>query len=246
MATHQLFLLGSFECTCDGEPVEIPPVAQRVLAYLALQNRPIARTVLAGQLWPETTDAKAATNLRSALTRIRSKGGPIIASTPSSLVIEPTVMVDVRQAIDAAQALLARNDPATATDVDYRIFTGVLLPELVDSWVVIEREQLRQLFLHALETLSQGLIGTGRSATAILTALAAVNIEPLRESSTRVLIQAHLAEGNWAEAWRAYDLYREVVETELGIMPSAELTRLIGADLANRRGDHAVVTDPSH
>jgi len=233
MTCTEIRLLGGFELVTDGEAVELPPIAQRLVAYVALQERPIARTVLAGSLWPETSDAKAATNLRAVLTRVKSRGGDVIASTKSSVAIDPSVHVDVHQASRLARCLLAAEaDPST---IDHRAFTGVLLPEIIDSWVIIEREQLRQLFVHALERLSERLVGVGHSDRAIHAALAAVNVDPLRESSTRVLIQAHLAEGNWGEAWRAFDIYRETAEIELGIPPSAELTRLIGADLAERR-----------
>ena len=39
-------------------------------------------------------------------------------------------------------------------------------------------------------------------------AMFAVGIEPLRESAQRVLIEAHLAEGNLVEARRAFVTYR--------------------------------------
>ncbi len=234
-----LRLLDGFELTVHRRPVELPPVAQRLVAYLALQDRPISRSVLAGRLWPDTTDAKAATNLRAALSKVNTRSGRLLATTPSMVGVHEAVEVDVRTGRTAAHQLLggaaSLPDGPLPDGVDHRLFAGLLLPELDDAWVVIEREQLRQLFLHALEQLSHRLIGAGRGASAVLAALVAVAADPLRESATRALIRAHLAEGNCVEAWRAFDTYRDVADVELGLTPSAELVRLIGADLAGRR-----------
>ncbi len=41
------------------------------------------------------------------------------------------------------------------------------------------------------------------------------------------MIEAHLAEGNAAEALRQYHQYRELLRTELGIAPSNALRQLV-------------------
>jgi DNA-binding SARP family transcriptional activator len=56
-----------------------------------------------------------------------------------------------------------------------------------------------------------------------------VSADPLRESAHRVLIEAHLAEGNLAEGRRAYDRYRAIARRELGVEPGRELASLIRA-----------------
>lgn len=52
--------------------------------------------------------------------------------------------------------------------------------------------------------------------------------KPLRESAQRTLIEAHLAEDNWAEAQRILHAYRALLDRELGVSPSRELVRLVG------------------
>jgi DNA-binding SARP family transcriptional activator len=66
-------------------------------------------------------------------------------------------------------------------------------------------------------------------------AISAVGIDPLRESASRVLIEAHLAEGNWVEARRTYERYRDTVRCELGVEPSEQLTDLVRAMYATPR-----------
>lgn len=96
-----------------------------------------------------------------------------------------------------------------------------LLPGWYDEWVIFERERIRQRMLHALEVLSRTLLRAGRYGEAIDAAMDAVAVEPLRESAHRVLAEAHLAEGNFVEARRAYVRYRDIARRELGVEPSA-------------------------
>jgi DNA-binding SARP family transcriptional activator len=49
-----------------------------------------------------------------------------------------------------------------------------------------------------------------------------------------VLIQAHLAEGNVAEAARQFRLYERLVTTELGVEPSPRIRALLPPFVRNR------------
>jgi DNA-binding SARP family transcriptional activator len=65
--------------------------------------------------------------------------------------------------------------------------------------------------------------------------MAAVRLEPLRESATRVLIEVHLAEDNVVEAIRRLEFFQRSLASEIGVEPTAELVdlvrrRQIGAD----------------
>src|SRR6185436_19063543 len=102
-----------------------------------------------------------------------------------------------------------------------------LLPDWYDDWAVIEAEEWRQLRLHALDTLAEGLTAAGRYADATSAALAAVKAEPLRETAHAVLIRVYLAEGNRAEALAAYEGYRVMLRTEMGLEPMPDIQALI-------------------
>jgi DNA-binding SARP family transcriptional activator len=102
-----------------------------------------------------------------------------------------------------------------------------LLPDWYDDWVLMERERHRQLSLHALEALAEKLIAVAQHGRAIGVALAAVANEPLRESAHRILIRAHLAEGNVGEAVRQYRLYRRLLRRQLGLDPSPQMEALV-------------------
>ena len=102
-----------------------------------------------------------------------------------------------------------------------------MLPGWSEDWVILEREHVRQRLLHALEALSRHLVEAGRYAEAVEAAVWAVSAGPLRESAIRVLIEAHLAEGNLIEARRVYQEYRSTALRELGVEPGKQLASLV-------------------
>ena len=94
--------------------------------------------------------------------------------------------------------------------------------------MLVERERMRQRMLHALEALSCELRTRARHAEAVEVALTAVAAEPLRESAHRVLVEAHVAQGNQIEARRSFARYRDLVRRELGVSLSPELAVFVG------------------
>ena len=236
-AAIRLSLLDGFELSIDGSPVDLALSTQRVLAFLALQERPVLRAYVGGCLWADKSAERAAANLRAALWRLSESGLPLVGSSAAHLSLSPEVSVDVRDAIEGARRLLSPQGGVLEGDFEEFLLSGDILPDWYEDWVSIERERLRQLRLHALEALCGRLIAAGRLAEAIDVALAAVAAEPLRESAHRLLIRVHLAEGNRAEAIRQFDTYREILWTGLGVAPSGQLTALMTSGLADPQVD---------
>jgi DNA-binding SARP family transcriptional activator len=219
-------LLDGFELTCDGDVVALPLSIQRLLAFLALQGRPVSRAYVAGNLWFERTEGNAHACLRSALWRLPHCSLPLVEATRSQLSLAPHVAVDVREQICLARRVI--NPALPLEDVDYRaVLEGELLLDWYDDWVLFERERLRQLRLHALEALAEHLTAQGRYGEAVEAACAALHAAPLRESAHGVLIRVHLAEGNRGEAIRQYRLCRSLLSRKLGLEPPAELDALV-------------------
>lgn len=107
------------------------------------------------------------------------------------------------------------------------LLSSDLLPDWYDDWVIIARERLRQLRLHALEALAQRLASAGSYARAIELCLLSIEGEPLRESAHRILVGIHLAEGNRQEALRHFCRYRDLMREGLGLGPSTEMVELV-------------------
>lgn len=237
-ARSSLSLLNAFELRCDGECVNLPRSAQRLLAFVALHEHPLQRVYVAGTLWIEASDERAGASLRSSLWRLNRPGHLLVEATGTHLALAPDVDVDLRHAFALARRLLDGSaDPADLGGGETAL-SGELLPDWYDDWLLFERERFRQVSLHALEALAERLVRAGDVARALEAALSAVRAEPLRESAHRVLISVHLAEGNRGEALRQYELCRRLLRERLGVEPSERLDEL----LEPRRGDNAAMT----
>lgn len=228
-AEIRVSLSGAFELSRNGESIDLATPAQRVLAFLALHEQPVRRNHVAGVLWLDSNEERAAGSLRSALWRIRQCGESIVESTQRGLRLSPSVGVDIRERIAWARRLGDRAHVIDDNDLLQAFAGGELLADWYDDWVLLERERLRQLRLHALEVLSQRLVAVDRYAEAMEVALVALRSEPLRESAHRAVISVHLAEGNPSEALRQYRQYRELLRTQLGLEPSQLLKGLVNA-----------------
>jgi DNA-binding SARP family transcriptional activator len=234
LGATSLRLLGGFELRVGARPVTLSLGPQRLLAYLALHARPATRSSVAGTLWPEAAEDRAAANLRSTLWRIRRIGLPLVASSGAYLRLEPSVRLDLHESIGAARRILDAS--AAGADLDALgdvALTGDVLPDWDDDWALLERERFRQIRLHALERRCELLRSAGRTEEAIEAGLAVVAAEPLRETAHRALIRAHLAEGNRVEALRQFALYRRLMRDELGLDPSPDISDLVGAAAAS-------------
>jgi DNA-binding SARP family transcriptional activator len=223
----ELTLLGAFELHSEGEPIELPTSAQRLLAFVALHNHSLLRIYVAGKLWLDVPEDRAYANLRSTLWRLNQPGLRIVETTNRALRLARDVRVDFRSGTELAHRLLGGVADPCDLDVDWGPLAGHLLPDWYDDWVLLERERYRQLGLHALERLSERLTEARRFGPALEAALAAVAGEPFRESAHRVLIKAHLAEGNASEAIRQYHFYRKLLNDHLGLDPSPAMAALL-------------------
>lgn len=224
----RLGLLGGFRLTIDSEILTLPMNSQRLVSFLALQARPLLRTYVSGSLWSESTDQRARGSLRSALTRLRHPRYALVELTSDHIELSPNITVDFREAEALARRVL---DPSQELDdaagLHDEVLNADLLPDWTEDWVLIEREAYHQLRLRALEALSRRLIASGSFGQAVQAALAAVAGEPMRESSRRALIEAHIAEGNITAALREYDAFRDLLFAELGREPSAQMIQLV-------------------
>jgi DNA-binding SARP family transcriptional activator len=195
--------------------------AKRLLALLALLG-PLGRPQIRQRLWPDATDAAAASRLRNALWHLSAARNRLVDESVGPMKLRPTISVDVDELFTAATEIEAR-----LPNLDVRQFEADLLPSWDEDWLHVHRERVRQLRLHALEQMSDIHLSHRRHARALDCALAALNADPLRESAHRAVIRVHIAEDNVALARDQYARCRAVLKTELGVGPSRTLTALM-------------------
>lgn len=233
----RLGLLETFRLTSDGVELHLSAGGQRLLAILGLRGT-MSRVTVAGLLWPDASEDRARGSLRTTLWRLSRSGVPLVEVRSEALALAGSVEVDLNSYNGWARSLTTQpviDGPDLQTFV---AMSGELLPGWYEDWVLFERERLRQLRLHALETIARNLAERGLHGRAVEVALESIRLEPLRESAHRVLIAVHLAEDNLGEAVRHYRTFRALVRHELGVEPSARMTKMITDRLSTgRRGD---------
>ncbi|MEV7888636.1 AfsR/SARP family transcriptional regulator [Streptomyces sp. NPDC002817] len=229
----RLCLRGSFRLDCDAAPAEVCAGARRLLAYLGLHRR-ATRVALAGTLWPDATEERAQGCLRTTLWRLGRVNRPLVLSDRGDLSLAESVDVDTRAFVRSV--LRPANSPACDAYDDELLRLLLpeadLLPGWEEDWVGFEREHLRQLRLHALDSLAERLATRGRHTLALEAALASARSAPLRESAHRTVVSVYLARDDPAEAVRHYNAFRELVRDRHGLLPSPLFSSMLAPALA--------------
>jgi DNA-binding SARP family transcriptional activator len=226
----RLKLLGGFTLQRGHEEIVVAPSAQRLVALLALRDRPLSRAYLAGVLWPDCSAERSLADLRTALWRVNQAPTPLVTISGLRLRLHAEIGVDVRALMAFGRAAGDRHATlaiAELAGISWPELALDLLPDWDDDWLLNDRERVRQLRLHALESMTEQLSLRGHHVAAIEAALAAVTVEPFRETAHAALIRAHLAEGNRSEALRQFHRCQNLLAVGLAIEPSETVRRLI-------------------
>lgn len=227
-ALHELHLLGCFALFVDHVAIEVAGREQRLLALLALRG-PQTRAVLAGTLWPDSTDERARASLRSAVMRLRRVSDDLLDIVRSRVALSETVETDVRHLTAYLDQVEQRDSSAfdDSRGALRQLRVQDLLPGWYDDWLLDDREDLHHRQIRALEALARHTLEEGLPEMAVVLAEAAAVREPLLESIQAVMIRAHLQCGNQTAAIGEYRKYRRRLGRELGIRPSPALTSLV-------------------
>lgn len=231
-ARAELSLLRDFELRIDDRVVDVPPTSQRLIGFLALHGgHQVRRSFVSGSLWMDAPETRAFASLRSAIWRCPELAGhPLVMTSNTHLWLHPDVEVDFTRAAQRGRYMLSVPSlEALTLDISSELdnFAFDILVNWYDDWVVAERERFRQLRLHVLEQIGELLLRAHQFCEAVQFGLVAVASDPLRESAHRLLVRAHLCEGNLAEAVRQYRSYSELLARELQVRPSAAMEDLI-------------------
>ncbi len=193
------------------------PAGQRpwaVFAYLALASRPLTRSELANQFWPDVLDQSARASLRSALWALRRKLGDCVQVDGERVGLRD-VSVDVEE-FDR----LADEDPGRALE----LCRGELLEGIEDEWALAARQRHRERVIDLLERQAEDREHADDLREAIDLTRRQVERDPFDEAAHRRLMARLDAAGDRAAALRVYKALADRLRRELGVAPSA-LTR---------------------
>ncbi|MEO8392977.1 MAG: AAA family ATPase [Chloroflexota bacterium] len=233
----------------EYQSAAVPITSQRLqalLAYLVLhRGEAQPRQRLAFLLWPDSSESQAHTNLRTLLHRLhavfpQSEHLIQVDNQAVTWVSDTTLDLDV---YDFEQAILqagvveqANTDSAVFTALEQAVgaYSGDLLPDCYDEWLLTERERLRHLLFTALEQLIVLLEQRRAYAAAIPHARRLVSLDALNEAACLILMRLHTLKDDRASALRVYHSCVSTLRAELGTEPGTALhaayERLLAAE----------------
>ncbi|HXD11057.1 MAG TPA: BTAD domain-containing putative transcriptional regulator, partial [Anaerolineales bacterium] len=246
-----LHLLGPPRLEIDNSPITIDRrKTLALLAYLAVNRGSHTRDYLSALLFPDYDQAKAFTNLRHTLWETQQAIGEgwivadhetigLIADTnhlTPSAEAERVVWLDVAQFESLITQSRTQNDvsiciPVLTDSVKlYRnhFLTGFSLKDApnFNEWTIAESENLRHQFASALTRLIDVHCSLSQAETAIPYARRLIALDPLNETSHRLLMQVYIQAGQHNAALKQYKVCEQVLRKELGVDPQPETRAL--------------------
>jgi DNA-binding SARP family transcriptional activator len=242
-------LCGPLVLRIDGRRLEgelSGRMGRRLFAYLLCKRgQPVRRDELTGVLWPRALPASPQAGLSVHFARLRRLLGEhaLVGRGEVSLDLGDDAFVDVEAAVGLAREARAQLVAGKFTDAlgSARASRGILEAELLpefaeDDWVAERRLELDSLVPELLEIEAEAAltVGGGELGAAEAAARALLHRRPYRESDCRLLMRAHAARGNLAEALLVYEELRHRLMDDLGIPPPAATRALYEQLLADK------------
>src|SRR5215813_14086114 len=175
-------LLGAVEVILDGRRLGAfnSLRLQRFLALIVLRRDPQHRSRLAFELWPDSDERQARTNLRKLLHDFRYSlpdTGEFVEIDNEVVRWIPTGPADVD--------VLRFRDALAAGDLELaaRVYSGDLLPACYDDWVLDERAKLRAEAYGAFMRLTEETAKRNDHKATIRYAQRIIDLEPTDEAA---------------------------------------------------------------
>lgn len=249
MSRLTICLLGPFTALLDGVPLTgfRSDKVRALLAYLAVEaHRPWTRATLAELLWPDFPEKAVQSNLRNAISNLRSVIRDQGADAPFLKVDQETIQfnlasdyrLDVKEFLD----LISRfgdSDPvrmgkqaALPLLQALQLYQGDLLEGFsvssapFEEWVLLNGEHIRQKALGAVRLLVGWYERTGDLSQALHHARFWLKLEPWDEGAHRAIIRILAQQGHRVAALAQYETCRQQLKSNLGIEPEPATVRL--------------------
>ncbi|MGR3290403.1 MAG: BTAD domain-containing putative transcriptional regulator [Paracoccaceae bacterium] len=246
MINFQLF--GGFRALLDnGRPLRaLGRKSECLICLLALSDGlEITREKAAGIIWSDRGEDQARASLRQELSQLRRIiGADAINATKRSIRLVPEhLSVDVLKFREHAVV-----DTTKTLELAAALYTGPLMAghdpksEGFEDWVETERRTLENEALGTTIRLAQHHMNAGNTEQAIKWAEHAIRIDPLREVSHRLVIEALAASGDRTAALAKSAEFAALLHSELGVNPT-DAMQALNRSLVS--GDSVALTQPA-
>jgi len=244
MAHLCINLFGPFRVRQDEEDVNTfkSNKVRGLLAYLAVETQRLhRRDTLAALLWPDWPDKEARTNLRYALSNLRSVIGDREAKSPFLNITREAIQfnkhsdqkIDVEVFTQLLSANGSGNQDIERLEGAVDLYQGEFLEgfSISDSlpfqeWLLLKREQLHRQLLDTLRQLSAIYQGQDEYERALYYARRQVELEPWQEDGHRQVMGLLADSGQPGAALAQYETCRQLMNADLRTEPSEQTVGL--------------------
>jgi predicted ATPase/DNA-binding SARP family transcriptional activator len=237
----QVKFLGQFEIVLDGKRLNLSTrSAQSLFAYLVLNaGKAHRRELLAGLLWPDSSEENARSNLRHELWRMRKAIQPgqetyfLIDDLTISFHPQDEVYLDVHRLENVPTERSDANELTAALAT----YVGELLPGFYDEWVSAERQRLAVLFEAKMARLLEILQGEARWAEVLEWATRWIALAQWPEPAYRAIMTAYASIGDVSKVVETFERFALGLQRDLGVAPSEQTQALYQQIKAGRKPD---------
>jgi LuxR family transcriptional regulator, maltose regulon positive regulatory protein len=203
--------------------------------YLLTHPEGLTKEQIGLAFWPESSTAELKLRFKNNMYRLRHAAGKDIVLFKDEtyyfnhyLDYEYDVETFQREISEAQQS----QDPdkkASHLRAALKTYKGSYLPEVDETWVVLERQRLHQIYIDALLELTGLHLEKRQYETALKYCQHALGQDHCLEAAHRLAMRIHAAMGNRAAVERQYDLCRRALQDEFNLQPSPQTETLYQA-----------------
>jgi DNA-binding SARP family transcriptional activator/DNA-binding NarL/FixJ family response regulator len=240
----EVYFLGKFRVIYNGQQVIHWPnrKGRAIFAYLVYNfKKRVYRDVLMDTFWPKSLPDSARNSLNVAIHSIRQifqaidPKQEIIIYNDECYFLNPEIRMklDVEEFLNSwkrARHLAGREGIEAAIgefELAAAIYKGDFMEEdLYENWVILERENLREIYLEILDKLSRLYSLDGKPEIAIDLAELILQKDNCRENVHRRIMQCYYRLGKRDKTLKQYKKCVKILKSELEVEPTNETQRL--------------------
>ena len=222
--------LGAALVTIDGEPItsaDWQTQAARNLFFLVLSKTDgWIKDVLGDILWSDSSLAQLKLRFKNTIYRLRRALGEdvvVFDGTRYTFNRNLSYEYDVEnfwEATAQAERATSVNDQKSAYKTAIQIYQGEYLPEVGETWVLPERERLRQAYVSASLKLAGLYLEDFQHGLALDICQRLLIDDPCLEDAHCIAMRAYAMIGNKAAVARQHEVLQDALLSEVGASPS--------------------------
>jgi WD40 repeat protein/DNA-binding SARP family transcriptional activator len=236
----EITVLGAPQIRLNGESVTSfeSRTAEALLYYITTTGGTHSREALAEFFWQERTQAQSLGNLRTVLHRLRRVLEPYLDISRKTVALKhrSAISVDMYELsalLDEINVGQITPDVAERLDDGFATIQGEFLNGFYlsncpnfEGWLLQTRQTWNLRFVEVLATLAEYNLHHEKHITAMAQIEQLIDMDPLREQSYGLLMRLFADLGQRDRAIDTYNSLKEMLQTELGASPSADLQHL--------------------